>query len=71
MEYNYNKIIEAEKEELIKFMMNICVEGNVLDNNHFTIYKQYYLKNERFITDEYIKLLFEISEFEYKNNICN
>ena len=71
LEYNYNKIIEAEKEELIKFMMNICVEGNVLDNNHFTIYKQYYLKNERFITDEYIKLLFEISEFEYKNNICN
>ena len=68
IELSLEKMKTLEKEELIKYIMNIIPEEKVFDNKNFEKYKTIYEKNEKWLNKLFVDKLIEITEFEYKNN---
>ena len=67
IQFGYEKIKKLEKEELIKYIMDIITEENIFDNKNFEKCKNIYEKNEKWLTKFYIDKLIDITQFEYKN----
>ena len=66
-ELGYKKIITLEKEELIKYFMNIINEENLFDNKNFEKCKLIYEKYSKYINKYLVDKLIEIVQFEYEN----
>ena len=71
IELSLEKMKTLEKEELIKYIMNIIPEEKVFDNKNFEKYKTIYEKNEKWLNKLFVDKLIEITEFEYLFNIQN
>ena len=67
LEFCYDKIITLEKDDLIKYIMNIIKEEKIFDNKNFEKCKGIYEKNEKIIDNTFVNKLLEISRFEYQN----
>ena len=67
LEFCFEKAKSLEKEELIKYIMNLIPEEKIFDNENFEKLKNIYEKNEKFITNTFVDKLIETTKFEYKN----
>ena len=67
LEFCYDKIIALEKDDLIKYIMNIIKEEKIFDNNNFEKCKNIYEKNEKIINNTFFNKSLEITRFEYQN----
>ena len=63
------KILSLDKDDLIKYIMNIISEEKIFDNTKFENCKNLFEKNEKFINEFFVDKLTEINKYEYKNNI--
>ena len=62
------KILSLDKDDLIKYIMNIISEEKIFDNTKFENCKNLFEKNEKFINEFFVDKLTEINKYEYKNN---
>ena len=67
LEFCYDKMKTLEKDDLIKYIMNIIKEEKIFDNNNFEKCKNMYEKNEKIINNIFVNKLLEITRFEYQN----
>ena len=67
LEVCYQKIQKLEKEELIKYIMNMIREENIFNNEKFEKCKRIYEKKEKLINTFFVNKLIDISKFEYNN----
>lgn len=67
LEFCFEKAKSLEKEELIKYIMNLIPEEKIFDNGNYEKLKNLYEKNEKFITNTFVDKLIETTKFEYKN----
>jgi hypothetical protein len=67
MQFSYDKIIKYEKDKLITFMINIVTEEKIFDEKNFEACKSIYLKNTKYIEENFVDVLIDIKKFEYNN----
>ena len=63
----YEKTLKLEKEESIKYIMNIINEENVFDNKNYEKCRKIYEEKEKIINEYFVDKLIEIVNFELKN----
>ncbi len=67
LQFCYNEYILLEKEQLIKYIMNIIIDGNIFDNDNFEKCKNIFEKNEKIINEYLVDKILEITNYEYEN----
>ena len=68
VDYSYEKIMELKNEKLVNYVMNVIVIENIFDDNCYKKCKDIFLKDENIVNDEFIKILLDISKFEFYQN---
>ena len=68
IDYSYEKIMELKNEKLVNYVMNVIEIENIFDDNCYKKCKDIFLKDENIVNDEFIKILLDISKFEYYQN---
>ena len=67
LEIGYENIIKLEKDELIKYIMQIINAEKIFDNTNYEKCRKVFDKNEKYINQSLVDKLIEIVKFEYKN----
>ena len=67
LEIGYENIIKLEKDELIKYIMQIIHVEKIFDNANYEKCRKVFERNEKYINQYLVDKLIEIVKFEYKN----